>query len=160
MKLVSAAKLRRAQDAMVAARPLCPAPWPRFHGRVAATPPGVKSHPLLQQRDARPSCRGGRHLGPRGLWWRIQTATSVARPSPLGQGPRSRPAGPRDESFGGWWAAKGPRTTFPPAQASHAGVDLPGPTGATAVPVRQGILAAYPEPTNFPLSGRVEQRAS
>ena len=51
MKLVAAAKLRRAQDAMVAARP-----YARSLAEVTAevaSRAGGESHPLLQQRDAR-----------------------------------------------------------------------------------------------------------
>ena len=62
MKMVSAAKLRRAQDAMFAARPyarkmlevLCTA-WPRAPKRDA--------HPLLEERERRPHPARGRHRG-------------------------------------------------------------------------------------------------
>jgi len=130
MKLVAAAKLRRAQDAIVAARPYAHS-LAEVTAEVAARA-GGESHPLLQQRDPR-RVAVVVITSDRGLCGGFNQQRVSCRPA-LGQRQNSAQRGRRDQLSGG--GRKG-RDFFRRRQASHEG-DLPGPTGDTARPARQG----------------------
>ena len=145
MKLVSAAKLRRAQDAMVAARPYART-LAEVTAEVAARA-GGESHPLLQERSAR-RVAVVVVTSDRGLCGGFNS--NVCRAAQR-WGKDKIQAGEADEVSFVVVGRKG-RDYFRRRKLPMRR-DLPGPTGATAVQCAKDLAATL---TDDFLSGRVD----